>query len=565
MPLLPLQQFWKWIPQSSSRRPRRKLTRKRHAFFEPLEDRSLLASLVHTFLPDAVGPQREAAFGYRVAASDSYYVIGAPSTSTSHIDSGEVLVYNPAGEFVSRIENPTPGTNDNFDSAVAVVGNLVVVGAWQDDFSSTDSGRAYVFQAETGEFLFNLQNPNPSSFDEFGYSVAADGNRIVIGTPGEDFVATDAGELSVYSTTGAYQYKISNPDAAAGDRFSAALALKGNILVVGAPGDDTTGADSGRVYLYNNGVPFRTLENPSPGDGDQFGSAVAIAGNYVVVGTPFDDAGASDAGAVHLFDIVTGDFIRTVQHPAAAAGDQFGVSVGLSGDQLLVGAASADEATNGADAGRAFLFSAATGSLVSTINNPSPQAGDAFGADVAISSSGYVIGSPGDDTGATDSGLTFLYNSTTGPAGVAIPNPTLQAQSAFGSAVAIAGDWYVVGSPGDDRVATNSGEVHVYSATNGTLLREYFAPANSTDAAFGAAVAVSGNILAVGAPGLQVGGVNAGAVMLFDLSSGLFLRTIENPTPAAGDLFGKSLSFEGNRLVVGAPLDDTQATDNGVA
>lgn len=63
----------------------------------------------------------------------------------------------------------------------------------------------------------------------------------------------------------------------------------------------------------------------------------------------------------------------------------------------------------------------------------------------------------------------------------------------------------------------------------------------------------------------MVGGVAASEVLLFDLNTGLLLRTIENPTPAAGDQFGRSVDFEGTILLIGAPGDDTQATDNGSA
>ena len=544
------------------------MTRKRQAFLEPLEDRSLLASLLQTQLPDVTGPQAQAAFGHAVAAGDTYYAVGAPSVTTTQIDTGEVYVYNSSGALVSRLTNPNPGLDDRFGSAVAVSGNLVVVGAWKDDVSTTDAGGAYLFRADTGALLFSLTNPNPNGTDEFGYAVAIEGNLVAVSARGENAGSNDVGIVYIYSaTTGMTVRTITNPDAAADDRFGSSLAMRGTTLIVGTPGDDTTGVDSGRAYLFNpsTGSLIRTLENPSPADGDQFGTAVAIAGSHAVVGAPFDDGLATDAGAVHQFDGLTGNFVRTIDHPAAAAGDQFGVSVGVNGDQLVVGAAKADDPTNGADAGRAFLFSAATGSLLSTIQNPTPNAGDEFGGSVAVSNLGYVVGSATDDTGAFDAGLAYYYTSTTGGVANPLANASLPAQDAFGSAVAIAGDWYIIGSPGDDRPTPNSGKVRIHSVSTGALVREYLAPPNAGGAAFGTSLAVSGNILAVGAPGLAVGGVNAGAVLLFDLSTGLYLRTIENPLPAVGDQFGWSIAFDGNRLVIGSPLDDTQAADNGAA
>lgn len=570
-----LQRFWQWLlPQRaaaklhSKRASARKVKRNRRVFLEACEERSLLATvLLQSYFPDNVGPQDTAGLGYSVAAGDNYYAVGAPSSSTSHADSGEVYVYDTAGNFVSRLSNPTPATNDNFGSAVAVSGNLVVAGAAKDDTGNTDSGTAYIFRADTGALLFTLSNPTPGFGDDFGFTVAIDGNLVAVGARGETTVISRAGAVHIFAAdTGQFVRTITNPHAANGDQFGSAVALKGDTLVVGTPTDEQGASDSGRAYLINaaTGALIRTLENPTVAAGDQFGTSVAIAGNYAVVSAPFDDGTATDAGAVHLFDAVTGDFVRTIDHPTAAANDQFGLSVSLNGDSLLVGTGKLDD-VNGADVGRAFLFTASTGALVTPIDNPTPQAGDEFGLGAAIGSAGIVIGSWNDDSLTSNAGRAYLFDRATATLTASLANPTLPALDTFGAAVALVGDWYVVGSPGDDSPSYNSGKVRVYSIASGALVHEFSVPANSGEAALGTAVSVAGNVLAVGAPGMLVGGVNSGAVLLFDLSNGALLRTVENPTPAAGDLFGRTVALEGNHLIVGAPLDDTLASDNGAA
>src|SRR6187399_661966 len=110
--------FWKWLqPQR-----RRKLVRQRRAQVESLEQRSLLATLLQSYFPDAIGPQDLAAVGYRVAATDNYYAVGSQAAVAGFSKAGEAYVFNTAGGFVSRLQNPTLATDDAFGSAIAASG-----------------------------------------------------------------------------------------------------------------------------------------------------------------------------------------------------------------------------------------------------------------------------------------------------------------------------------------------------------------------------------------------------------------------------------------------------------
>ncbi len=162
------------------------------------------------------------------------------------------------------LNNPnaySTSADDSFGSSVAVDGNRIIVSApYEGDAGGTDSGKAYIFDATTGSLLHTLHNPNAygtSDTDNFGKAVAISGNLAVIGSDFEDDAAgTDSGKAYIFdATTGSLLHTLHNPNAygtSADDYFGTQVAISGNRVVVGAVcEDDASGTDSGKVYLYN--------------------------------------------------------------------------------------------------------------------------------------------------------------------------------------------------------------------------------------------------------------------------------------------------------------------------
>jgi hypothetical protein len=112
------------------------------------------------------------------------------------------------------------------------------------------------------------------------------------------------------------------------------------------------------VYLFDatTGNLLHSFRNPTPAAKDQFGRSVAISGDKVLVGAQLDDAGARDSGAAYLFDAATGSFLHTFLNPTPARGDGFGGSVAISGNKVLVGASGRDAGAKNSG-GTAYLFS----------------------------------------------------------------------------------------------------------------------------------------------------------------------------------------------------------------
>ena len=210
--------------------------------------------------------------------------------------------------------------------------------------------------------------------------------------------------------------------------------------------DDAGDQNSGEAYLFDavSGNLLHTFLNPTPARNDHFGWSVAFSGDKVLVGAPDDGAGAENSGTAYLFNAVSGNLLHTFPNPMPARGDHFGISVAISGDKVLVGAR--DDDAGAKDGGAAYLFDAATGDLLHTFLNPTPDRDDYFGWSVVISGDTVLVGAWLDDAGAEDSGAAYLFDAATGNLLHTFLNPTPARHNGFGLSVAISGDKVLVGT-----------------------------------------------------------------------------------------------------------------------
>jgi len=352
-----------------------------------------------------------------------------------------------------------------------------------------------------------------------------------------------------------------NPTPAAGDNFGTWMASVGNDRVlVSAPYDDTTATNAGIVYLYHtNGTLLTTFTNPSPAnsffDADLFGNAIAALGNESVL------VGAPNERAVYLFATngVLMKIIDSVNYPEDIS---FGAAVvGIGNDRVLIGAPDHTENPGFDDyMGAAYLYHT-NGALLATFSNPDPHEGDGFGFSLAAFGSDRVlVGSRSYGPGAA-----YLFN-TNGTLLTTITNPTPAAFDYFGHSVAAIGtDRVLVGAYNDDSATTNAGTIYLFN-TNGILQMTIANPTPAVEDNFGNRIAVLGNNrVIIGAPGDDTTGPDAGSAYVFDINGSL-LATINNPAPAAGDRFGSRIApFGSEGVIIGAALDDAGATDAGSA
>lgn len=322
---------------------------------------------------------------------------------------------------------------------------------------------------------------------------------------------------------------------------------------------------------------WNTLPAPAVGvqSGANLGYSVAVDGAYAVAGAPDDDTGAQNAGVAKVFSSTTGAHLWTLPNPSPDQDDEYGYQVAISGSHVVVGSPLDD--TGAEHAGSVFVFDV-TGATpevpLLSLNNPTPASGDQYGWAVAISGPLLVVGSPNDDGGMANEGRVYVYDLTSGTPGTPvhiINNPAPAIDDAFGFAVAISGNRVAVGASADDTGAFNAGSVYVYDLSGATPTAPVYTIPNpspfSLDS-FGYSVGISGTLLVASAPFDDAGANDAGVAYVFDLASGTPttpLHVLNNPAPQNGDSFAWSVGISGTRVVVGDYRDGGAGPHRGKA
>lgn len=374
-----------------------------------------------------------------------------------------------------------PAAGDGFGAAVALDANRALVGIPGDSTFGSDRGAATLFDTATGAILQSYANPLGAAGDEarFGAAVALEGSTVLIGAPDQDIAGDNAaGQAYQFSTASpAPQRTLTNPAISPNERFGQAVAIDGSRLYVALPGDDTnspsTGPAGGQVIEYDTGflAPQRVLEGNTQVNFRGFGGSLAADGGRLAVGEvpPTFGIFLEEADA-YVFGSSGTLPQRVIDDPAPAPTGQipertnrFGVSIALDGNRLLIGD-DLDDTSGPRDSGRATLFDAVTGALLTSFESPTPDQNGFFGRAVAISGDTVAIGEPGHDAPNGDAGRVLVFDAVSGALVQEITSPG-QGSARFGAALALWGDTLLVGAPGDDLLGANAGRAFVYTLT----------------------------------------------------------------------------------------------------
>ena len=384
-------------------------------------------------------------FGKSVAVSGDTAVVGASGEDAGGSFAGAAYIVQRdeggAGNWgeVNKLLASDAQAGDNFGESVAVSGDAAVVGAYLEDAGGGQAGAAYVFESDRGGAdnwgeVEKLTASDAQAGDWFGFSVAASGDTTVVGAQGEAAGGEFAGAAYVFDRDqgGAANWgevkKLTASDAQAGDFFGFSVAVSGDIAVAGASGEDAGGTDAGAAYVFqrneggaSNWGEVTELVASDARAGDQFGVSVAVSGDTVVVGAYLADNG----GAAYVFQRNEGGAdnwgeVKKLLASDAQAGDQFGVSVAVSGDTAVAGADA-----GGGQTGVAYLFQRKEGGVdnwgeVKKLTASDAQVGDFFGFSVAVSGDTVVAGAAGEDAEGSNAGAAYVFDRGAGPP---VPNP----------------------------------------------------------------------------------------------------------------------------------------------
>jgi hypothetical protein len=500
---------------------------------------------------------------------------------------------------------------DQFGYSVAISGDTVVVGAYLEDGAAggTDRGAAYIFERNRlgtdywGE-VRKLHIADPEDEAQFGYSVAISGDTAVVGAPQKDNVGgigcvtgTDCGAAYIFERNqgGADNWgmlvRINAGNADAYDRFGYSVAISNDTVVVGAPYEDP-----GDAYVFERNwggadhwgqVKNLTIISTVPYD--FFGSSVTISGDTIVVGAMGTDGGGTERGRAYVFARNQGGkdewgwMASLAASGAGGDGDQFGYSVAISGDTLVVGAKKDDGAST--DGGAAYVFERNQGGpadnwgLVTKLLASDAEDNDHFGESVAISNDTIVVGASYEDGAGTGRGAAYVFERNWGGADSWGQVTKLTAFDTanydyFGESVAISGDTVIVGAPREDGASSSGNRGAAYLFVVGDGQWQQVASPRASDAEdddrFGIAVAISGDTAVVGADGEDGGGDDMGAAYVLERNqdgadSWGEVKKLFGWDSTSYDWFGNSVAISGDTVVVGAYGKDDAGSFSGAA
>jgi len=494
-------------------------------------------------------------FGSSVSVSGNTAVVGAPHPY--YAGGGRAYVFVRSGATWTeqqKLMSADPFANP-FGASVSVSGDTAVVGA-----SSTDgAGAAYVFvrtgTSWTQQAVFS--GSGGDHWDAFGASVSVSGDTIFVGARGENSAGgPEAGAVHVFvraGTSWTEQARLLASDAAASDGFGGSVSVSGDTAVVGAPG-------AGAAYAFvRSGATWteqQKLVTQDAGAAYYTGASVSVFGDTAVVGGPHSGASLGAAGTVYVFARSGTSWAEQPKVTASdgAPYDEFGASVSVFGDTLVVGAPRA-----AATAGAAYVFArhAAPWTEQAKLSASAPDvtAGDHFGQSVSVAGDTVVVGAPDDDRPlAYSGGSAYVFARS----GAVWSTQKLVASNAgpndhFGTSVSVSGDTIVVGAPDIGAPAGGHGYGFAYAfVREGAFWREQQILGQSWTQLFGASVSVSGDTAVVGGPG-RPPYYDTGSAAVFVRSGATWTpeQDLASPLGAQYDDFGWSVSLSGDTLAVG--------------
>ncbi|MEA3287611.1 MAG: fibronectin type III domain-containing protein, partial [Candidatus Marinimicrobia bacterium] len=551
-------------------------------------------------------------FGHSVNTDGNKVVIGAPWDDDAGSGSGSAYVFGRSETswlYESKITASNAGSSDLFGRAVAISGNDLLIGAEQHD-NSTGAAYQYHWDGATWIETNEIHQSNPVANDRFGSAVAFSGNEMIIGAYGEGDEGTahlinfrpeapenlilTAGDLSVTLTWEANSesdishYKIyggttPNPTTLAatnsGGVNDTTVTLSGltdntshyfYVTAVDGHGGESFHSEGTMIAFGSNEFKLGLATGEAS---DLFGRAVSIDGDYAAVGNSYDDSNDPRSGSVDIFRKV-GDswsFQTNLMPDISYRGMQFGVSVSLSGNYLLIG--SLDNA-GGTNSGAAFVFyrDGENWQQQAKLTPSDPAPHDFFGLSVAIDGDYAIVGSSYDDTWSTDAGSAYIFHRT----GAAWSQTQKLLGSDgdyadhFGESVDISGNSIIVGASNNDQGADGSGAAFIFGFDGSSWSEESkIVPGDPTASKFfGKAVSIHGDYAAAGATWDAEHDTQAGAAYIFHRSGGNWSQQAKlfASNYVRVDQFGTSVSISDTDLIVGAPYhNDTYASNSGCA
>ena len=571
-------------------------------------------------------------FGRSVSISGNYAIVGAYADDDNGTSSGSAYIFKRSGTSWSqqaKLLSADGAAGDYFGWSVSISGDYAIVGAFRDNDNGTSSGSAYIFyyNGTSWSQQAKLLAADGAANDEFGRSVSVSGAYAIVGADRDD----DNGSAYIfrrYGTNWSQQAKLTASDGAASDWFGYSVSISGAYAIVGAPYDNDNGYNSGSAYIYG-GLPeiHGTKWHDTDGDGHfledtdeepiggwliyidenengQFdpGEPIDITdtdGGYVLTvpaGTwlvaeearPCWEQTYPGGDGTYSVTLEAGEIATSYNfgnarpaeiHPSAwqqdqqdkllasdgAVDDEFGCSVSVSNDYAIVGAYEDD--VSGTNSGSAYIFTpnnvnCGDWDQLAKLTASDGAVDDSFGQSVSISGNYAIVGAYRDDDSGSNSGSAYIfyYDGASWSQQAKLLADDGAAANWFGFSVSISGDYAIVGAYLDNDNGSFSGSAYIFhrDGTSWSQQAKLTASDGVTNDVFGFSVSVNGDFAILGAYNDDDNGTNSGSAYIFKRSGTTWYEQykLTASDAAASDHFGISVSISGDYAIVGANWDD---------
>jgi hypothetical protein len=535
-------------------------------------------------------------FGESVGISGDQIVVSAFYGNGNEINSGSVYVFEkPETGWTTMTETAKLTASDgqdmdNFGYSVSISGDNVVVGSYTANGKESYSGTAYVFEKPEGGWTdmtetAKLTASDGEASDYFGYSVSISDDVVVVGASQRYkwesgvayvFEKPETGWITMTETA-----KFTASDGDKSDAFGYSVDIENDIVVIGAIYDDDNVTSSGSAYIFEKPetgwvtmTETAKLTAFDEASSDNIGSSVCISGDKIVVGAIGYNA---NAGSVYIYEKPLSGWTTMTETVKLVAtdgegDDEFGFSVGISGDKMLIGAYKDDD--NGFTSGSVYAYkaSAENEESFSFTQKIVPEKYmnfdyEYYGYSVSIDGNFAVVGANGYNNYQGRAYVLELNGSNWEKVAILTASDAEEGDK-FGSSVCILGNQIGIGAKGND---SDAGCVYVFEKplngwANMTETAILTASDGKADSYFGNSISISEEIIVVGAYGDDENGTSTGAAYIFKKSGSSWENMMEIAKLTASDgefmdRFGFSVAISGDDVVIGAYLDD----DNGSA
>jgi outer membrane protein assembly factor BamB len=352
-------------------------------------------------------------FGIDIDIDDGVVVVGAFGGNAGDVECGTAYVFEAeSGKQLYKLIPPEPRKSLGFGWSVAIGSDVIAVGAIYDDGKSDHSGAVYLFDAKTGELRQKIFPDDGRTQDEFGSSLAIDGDLVAVSHDSHNESREYAGAVYVFDIhSGEQLLKVSHPHNETRNYFGRAIDLSAGLLAVGDPKESD---ERGAVYIFDaeTGTLQHTYHSRTRMKEDRFGLSVSFSDGIVAVGSPYSDTAGSNAGSTELFECQSEDAFWEFIPSDAIERFGSGNSVAIDNGTVIVGAPRLPYGCliGEEPPGAVYIFDADTGLEGLKLRDKAQWTGDSFGAEVAIDGGLLVVAGSTLRKATADRPNVFVYD-----------------------------------------------------------------------------------------------------------------------------------------------------------